>query len=225
MNRLTCHFRLDPKTDSEGKVTVSARNVACGLVAVFMGLLLAGIFIIRGYDPYEEPLPFTTLQSDVNREEVRFTESDTASERSLSHGSRDNPSRWGWKRFTLLFMNHGFIAGGILLSVAGIRILCTGTRIVVDTRRSRVHWIQVGFYRGRSARYALSEVRLVLHETVVRMPNGFGWRGFAAALVNRDNGSVQLARMKRLEDLKHYADYWRRLTGIPVRETAAEYLS
>ena len=235
MNRLACNFRLKPKTDSSGKVRITSDNIAMGLMICLIGLFCAGIFITmlvglgdpaEWYDFHREPFHFESSEINRSIEEMnRMNEElglDVEPLEPMPHVSRHDPGGFDWEAFGLLLMNHAFILGGIIAGFAGFRIMFTGTTVSFDKRQARVEWRHTGLRRASSIEYELSQVGLVLHETVVRNPRGFDWHGFAASLVNKDDGTIQLARSKKMDALKQYADDFQKLTGIEVKEIGAE---
>ena len=135
---------------------------------------------------------------------------------------RNDPGGFDWEAFRLLLFNHAFIVGGLIAGVVGLRIMFTGTTVSFDKRQALVKWEHTSIRRVSSTKYKLSQVGLVLHETVVRNPRGFDWHGFAASLVNKDDVAIQLARSKKMEALRQYADDFQSLTGIEVKEIGAE---
>ncbi|MDD5523410.1 MAG: hypothetical protein PHI84_21550 [Kiritimatiellae bacterium] len=200
-----------------------------------MGLFCAGIFIAmfvglgdpaEWYDLHREPFSIDTRETNKITEEInrRMRERDPQAEPlpTLPVIVRNDPGGFDWEAFRLLLMNHAFIVGGLIAGVVGFRIMFTGTTVSFDKRRSLVEWKHTGIRRASSTDYELSQVGLVLHETVIRNPRGFDWHGFAASLVNKDNATIQLARSKKMEALRQYTDEFQTLTGIEVKEIGAE---
>lgn len=235
MNRLASNFRLKPKTDANGKVTIKSDNIAVGLMVCLMGLFCAGIFIAmfvglgdpaKWYDLHRKPFDFESSEINQSIEEMNRMNKELGLDvqplKPMPHVSRHEPGGFDWQAFGLLLMNHVFIVGGMIAGFVGIRIMFTGTTVSFDKREARIKWEYAGFRCASSIEYKLSQVALVLHETVVRNPRGFDWHGFAATLVNKDNIVIQLARSKKIETLKQYGEDLHRLTGIEVKDIGAE---
>lgn len=235
MNRLTYNFRLEPKTESGGKITVRSDNIATGLLVCLMGFFCASMFIAgfvvlgdpaERYDLHREPFHIDTremnkMTEDINR---RMLERDPQAEPipTLPVIVRNEPGGFDWEALGFLLMNHFFIVGGLIAGFVGLRIMFTGTKASFDKRDARVEWQHTGFCHASSTDYALHQVSLVLHETVVRNPHGYDWHAFAASLINKDNTAIQLARSEKMEALRRYASEFQRLTGIEVKEIGTE---
>lgn len=235
MYRLAPNFRLKPRTEANGNVTVKSDNIAMGLMILLVGLFCAGIFIAmfvglgdpdEWYDLHREPLHVDTREMNkmIEDQNRRMLERDPQAEPlpTLPVIVRNEPGGFDWEAFGFLLMDHAFIVGGLIAAVVGCRIMFTGTTVTFDKRQALVEWQHTGIRRTSSTEYTLSQVGLVLHQTVIRNPRGFDWHGFAATLVNKDNATIQLARSKKMEALKQYTDEFHRLTGIEVKEIGAE---
>jgi hypothetical protein len=120
-----------------------------------------------------------------------------------------------WVLFALAF-------AGMIAFVYGIRLLFTGIKIEVDTSQKRIDWKHIGIFRTSSVSFAVSEVELVLHPTVIQNPRGFDWHGFAVTIINVNNQNLQLSRSKKIEQLRRYAMDLSNKTGIVYREIQTE---
>jgi hypothetical protein len=235
MKRFTCNFSLTPKVDASGKVTVKSDNIAMGLVVCLVGFLFAGIFIAMvvgfcdpatWYDLRREPFDIDTrkLAREIEEHNQRMLEVDPNAEPlpSLPVIVRHDPGGFDWAAFGRLVVIHAFILAGVVAGFVGLRIMFTGTKVIFDPGEGRAEWHHTGFWRASTHQYALSELTLVLRETVIRNPRGFDWHGYAASLVTKDNTALQVARRKNGNALREYAGDIRRLTGIEVKEMAPE---
>ena len=230
MSRHACNFALTPRTGAGDKVTIKASNVAMGLMVCLMGLLCAGISIaVSGWDgdspqrSERNRKPFQAANSLYGKsiEEIDVTQFgfDAEPSETASPSSRDASGGFDGK---FLLMNHGLTAVWVVAALIGIRIMFTGATVSFDTQRALVRWQETSLWGAGSAQYTLSQVNLVLHETVVRSRRTLDWHGFAASLVNSDSGTIQLARSKTMEAVRQYAQDFQALTGIEIKQGGAE---
>ena len=233
MKQPYCSFSLKPKAAPGGNVTIKSDNVAMGLMVCLMGLLCAGMSIaVSGWNgessQRSEPdrKPFRAVNSLYGKswEEIDVTQFGFDSEPSETAppATKDAPGGFDGKS---LLMNHGLTAVWIVAALIGIRIMFTGATVTFDTQHALVRWQETSLWGAHSAQYPLSQVSLVLHETVVRSRGTLDWHGFAASLVNSDSGAVQLARSKEIESVERYAADLQRLTGLEAKPIEIEEAS
>ena len=235
MERITPNFELKTKVDTSGNVTVKSDNIAVGLLICLMGLFCVGLFtaMIIGspdpaqwYDFHREPISVDTRETNEIIEKINrdLLEQDPNAEpfQTLPVVVKSDPGGFDWEAFWPVIVIHAFGIGGLVAAVIGPRLMLTGTTISFNKRQALVKWEHTSIRRTSSKEYDLSQVELILYKTEISSYQAPDWHGFAASLVNKDNASIQIARSKKMEAVKQYANEFRSLTGIEVRRLGIE---
>ncbi len=232
MKQCGCNFALTPKTDAGGRVTIKASNLPMGLMVFLMGLLCAGISIAASgwhgdspqrTDPDQEPFRSANSLYGKNIEDIDVTQfgfdPDPAPATPVA---KDGAGPSEGRAAGSFLWQHALTVLWIVAAFVGIRIMFTGVKVSFDTQHALVRWQEKSLWGAHSAQHPLSQVNLLLHETVVRSRRTLDWHGFAASLVNSDSGAIQLARSETIEGVKDYADNFQKLTGIEATQIGAK---
>ena len=202
-----------------------------GLMISLLGFFITGLFLamIVGLDwssLRREPIHFDSTKVNQDIEEInrhmRKTDPNFTPLSNIPPPVRDDPGGFDWIGLGLLLTNYAFVVGGVIVYLVGVRIMFMGTKVTLYTHEARVEWTRSGIRRTTRTQYALSDLAMILHPATIHIIEVGVWRGFAATLVNKDKGYIQLARSKTMEALRQYAQELQTLIRIDVNEVGAE---
>lgn len=210
---------------------IKSDNVVMGLLVCFMAFLAGGIGIATSGRSVDLPERHGLERESSSSERSELSRSIEAlgltgelgpdfEPVGLGHDTTEHdPGGLDLDASRLLpRMNRALAVAWIIVGFAGMRIMFTRTKVVVVPRQSCVQWQRTGFLRTSSREYVSSQVYMVLHRVTLRDRRSLDWHGFAASLANSDNLTVQLARSKTIEGVTRYAEEFRELTGIEIKQ-------